>query len=81
LVVTRERADWRFHRNQNIIQDSEHLAVLDFYQAHKNSGAQDAYFTKMPKHAAAMKGRVMALELWIDTPEDVCLPFDFFHSS
>ncbi|KAJ7813494.1 hypothetical protein B0H14DRAFT_3879173 [Mycena olivaceomarginata] len=72
--IVKERADWRFHGNQNIIQDSEHLAVLDFYQAHKNSGVQDAYFTKMPKHAAAMKGCVMALELWIDTPEDDTSP-------
>ncbi|KAJ6484712.1 kinase-like domain-containing protein [Mycena sanguinolenta] len=72
--VDREQADWRFHGNQNIIRDSEHLAVLDFYQAHKTSGAQDAYFSKMPKHAAAMKGRVLALEVWIDTPEDDVSP-------
>ncbi|KAJ7826773.1 hypothetical protein B0H14DRAFT_3722154 [Mycena olivaceomarginata] len=29
-------------------------------------GAQDVYFTKLPKHAASMKGRVLGLELWID---------------
>ncbi|KAJ7475381.1 kinase-like domain-containing protein [Mycena galericulata] len=72
--IAKEQADWRFHGNQNIIKDSEHMAVLDFYQAHKNSGAQDAYFTKLPKHAAAMKGRVLALELWIDTPEEDTSP-------
>ncbi|KAJ7280612.1 hypothetical protein C8J57DRAFT_1500831 [Mycena rebaudengoi] len=71
--LAKETSEWRFHGNQ-IIQDSQHMAVLDFYQAHKMSGAQDAYFSKLPKHAASMKGRVLAPELWIDTPQEDTSP-------
>ncbi|KAJ7770372.1 hypothetical protein B0H14DRAFT_2632597 [Mycena olivaceomarginata] len=68
--ANREDTEWHFHGNQNIIPESQHMAVLNFYQAHKSCGAQDAYFTKLPKHAALMKGRVLALKLSIDTPEE-----------
>ncbi|KAF7368008.1 Kinase-like protein [Mycena sanguinolenta] len=65
-----ENAELRFHGNQNILEDTEHLPVLDFYQAHKNAGNHDAYFSKMPKHATAMKGKVLALELWMESSEE-----------
>ncbi|KAJ7145432.1 hypothetical protein C8R43DRAFT_1130104 [Mycena crocata] len=29
--ICKENTEWRFHGNQNIIKDSEHMAVLDFY--------------------------------------------------
>lgn len=65
----REDSELRFHGNQNILENSQYLAVLDFYQAHKSAGNHEAYFTKMPKHAAAMKGKVLALELWMESSE------------
>ncbi|KAJ6477984.1 hypothetical protein DFH09DRAFT_1342071 [Mycena vulgaris] len=61
-----DESELRFHGNQNPLPDSQHLAVLDFYQVHRNAGNHEAYFTKMPKHAASMKGKVIAIELWMD---------------
>ncbi|KAJ7894287.1 hypothetical protein B0H14DRAFT_3657558 [Mycena olivaceomarginata] len=65
-----EDSELRFHGNQNILENSQYLAVLDFYQAHKSAGNHEAYFTKMPKHAAAMKGKVLALELWMESSDE-----------
>ncbi|KAJ7913336.1 kinase-like domain-containing protein [Mycena leptocephala] len=67
-----ENSELRFHGNQNILENTEYLAVLDFYQVHKTAGNHEAYFTKLPRHAAAMKGRVLALELWVESvdPDD-----------
>ena|ERR1700761_9412496 len=42
------------------------MAVLDFYQEHMSSGTHEAYFGNLPKHAKIMKGKVLAIELWID---------------
>lgn len=69
LTLYREDSELRFHGNQNILENSQYLPVLDFYQAHKGAGNHEAYFTKMPKHAAAMKGKVLALELWMESSE------------
>ncbi|KAJ6556958.1 kinase-like domain-containing protein [Mycena sp. CBHHK59/15] len=67
--LIKETTELRFHGNQNPLANAEHLAVLDFYQVHKNAGNHEAYFTKMPKHAAVMKGRVIAIELWMKGQE------------
>ncbi|KAJ6580599.1 kinase-like domain-containing protein [Mycena sp. CBHHK59/15] len=67
--LIKETTELCFHGNQNPLANAEHLAVLDFYQVHKNAGNHEAYFTKMPKHAAVMKGRVIAIELWMKGQE------------
>ncbi|KAJ7839272.1 hypothetical protein B0H13DRAFT_2366924 [Mycena leptocephala] len=64
-----ENAELRFHGNQNILENTEYLPVLDFNQAHKAAGNHEVYFTKMPKHAASMKGKVLALEIWMESAE------------
>jgi hypothetical protein len=77
----RENSELRFHGNQNILENTEYLAVLDFYQVHKTAGNHEAYFTKLPRHAAAMKGRVLALELWVESvdPDVRNRSFIFIH--
>ncbi|KAJ7307951.1 kinase-like domain-containing protein [Mycena albidolilacea] len=51
-----EDSELRFHGNQNILENSQYLAVLDSYQAHKSAGNHEAYFTK-------------TLELWMESSE------------
>lgn len=41
--------------------------LQDFYDAHKRSASAEAYFSKLPKGASSMKGKVLALEILIDT--------------
>ncbi|KAJ7861740.1 hypothetical protein B0H14DRAFT_2575864 [Mycena olivaceomarginata] len=43
-----EDTEWCFQGNQNIIPEIQYMAILDFYQVHKNSSTQDAYFMKLP---------------------------------
>ncbi|KAJ7148736.1 kinase-like domain-containing protein [Mycena crocata] len=62
-----EDAELRFHGNQNILPDTQFYPILDFYSVHKSSASWEAYFSKMPKYAAAMKGKVVAIELYITT--------------
>lgn len=55
------------HGNQTIIPGTQDLTLGQFYETHKRSGSAEVYFSKLPKAAACLKGRVLALELWIDT--------------
>ncbi|KAJ6545977.1 hypothetical protein B0H10DRAFT_1969814, partial [Mycena sp. CBHHK59/15] len=67
--LVKGNTELRFHGNQNPLPNTEYLPVLDFYQTHKTVGNHEAYFNKMPKYAAAMKGKVIAIELWIRPSE------------
>ncbi|KAH9943743.1 kinase-like domain-containing protein [Amylocystis lapponica] len=60
----------RFHSNQNPLDDTSHLSVEEFYNAHVSSGHRDIYFGKLPKTVPIIKNSkspTLALELYIDT--------------
>ncbi|RDB26567.1 hypothetical protein Hypma_005670 [Hypsizygus marmoreus] len=59
--------DLRMHGNQTIIPGSQNSTLQDFYEVHKRSASSEIYFGKLPKMAACLKGKVLAIELWIDT--------------
>ncbi|KAJ7199363.1 kinase-like domain-containing protein [Mycena pura] len=70
LPLQQANVELRFHGNQTVLPNTEHMAVLDFYQEHMSSGTHEAYFGNLPKHAKIMKGKVLAIELWIDLDEE-----------
>ncbi|RDB20021.1 hypothetical protein Hypma_013049 [Hypsizygus marmoreus] len=59
--------DLRMHGNQTIIPGLQDSTLQDFYEVHKRSASSNIYFGKLPKTAACLKGKVVAIELWIDT--------------